>query len=94
MIGVELGGAIKNMIAIGAGICDGLGYGDNTKATLMTRGLLEAIRLGVALGAEATTFLGLLRGRRPDRHKREPSVPQLSRRLRAWSGAVALGGAG
>lgn len=59
VIGVELGGAIKNMIAIGAGVCDGLGYGDNSKASLMTRGLTEAIRLGVAQGAEAATFLGL-----------------------------------
>jgi glycerol-3-phosphate dehydrogenase (NAD(P)+) len=57
--GVELGGAIKNVIAIGAGVCDGLGYGDNSKAALMTRGLAEAIRLGVALGAQASTFLGL-----------------------------------
>ncbi len=59
IIGVELGGAIKNMIAIGAGICDGLGYGDNSKAALMTRGLMEAMRLGLALGADASTFMGL-----------------------------------
>jgi glycerol-3-phosphate dehydrogenase (NAD(P)+) len=59
VIGVELGGAIKNVIAIGAGVCDGLGFGDNSKAALMTRGLNEAIRLGVAQGAEAQTFLGL-----------------------------------
>jgi glycerol-3-phosphate dehydrogenase (NAD(P)+) len=59
VIGVELGGAVKNAIAICAGICDGLGYGDNAKAALMTRGLSEAIRLGVAEGAEAATFLGL-----------------------------------
>lgn len=59
VIGVELGGAIKNMIAICAGVNDGLGYGDNSKAALMTRGLAEAIRLGVALGAEPGTFLGL-----------------------------------
>jgi glycerol-3-phosphate dehydrogenase (NAD(P)+) len=56
---VELGGAVKNVIAIGAGVCDGLGFGDNSKAALMTRGLAEAIRLGVAQGAEAATFLGL-----------------------------------
>ena len=48
VIGVELGGAIKNVIAIGAGVCDGLGYGDNAKAALMTRGLSEAVRLGRA----------------------------------------------
>jgi len=59
VIGVELGGAIKNVIAIGAGVCDGQGFGDNSKAALMTRGLTEAIRLGVAQGAQAQTFLGL-----------------------------------
>ncbi len=59
VIGVELGGAIKNVIAIGAGVCDGLGYGDNAKAALMTRGLSEAVRLGRAQGAEEATFLGL-----------------------------------
>lgn len=59
VIGVELGGAIKNVIAIASGVCDGLGFGDNSKAGLMTRGLTEAIRLGVAQGADAATFLGL-----------------------------------
>lgn len=59
VIGVELGGAIKNVIAIGAGVCDGLGYGDNAKAALMTRGLSEAVRLGRAQGADEATFLGL-----------------------------------
>ncbi len=57
--GVELGGALKNVIAIGAGISDGLGYGDNTKATVVTRGLREMTRLGVALGADPGTFTGL-----------------------------------
>lgn len=57
--GVELGGALKNVLAIGAGISDGLGYGDNTKATLVTRGLIEMTRLGTALGADARTFSGL-----------------------------------
>lgn len=57
--GVELGGALKNPYAIAAGICDGLGYGDNTKAALMTRGMHEMCRLGVALGADARTFAGL-----------------------------------
>ncbi len=57
--GVELGGALKNVIAIGAGISDGLGYGDNTKASLMTRGLAEIIRLGTALGSRRETFDGL-----------------------------------
>lgn len=59
VIGVELGGAIKNVIAIGAGVCEGQGFGDNSRAALMTRGLTEAIRLGVARGAQAQTFLGL-----------------------------------
>lgn len=57
--GVELGGALKNVLAIGAGISDGLGYGDNTKAALMSRGLLEMTQLGVATGGQALTFLGL-----------------------------------
>lgn len=57
--GVELGGALKNVIALCAGISDGLGYGDNTKAALMTRGLAEIKRLGVAMGANTETFLGL-----------------------------------
>ena len=59
VIGVELGGAIKNVIAIGAGVCDGLGFGDNAKAALMTRGLSEAVRLGRAQGADEMTFMGL-----------------------------------
>ena len=59
VIGVELGGALKNIIAFGAGICDGLGYGDNTKAALMTRGIREISRLGIALGADSSTFSGL-----------------------------------
>ncbi|MEW6188882.1 MAG: NAD(P)H-dependent glycerol-3-phosphate dehydrogenase [Actinomycetota bacterium] len=59
VVGVELGGATKNVIAIAAGISDGLGYGDNTKASLMTRGLAEMTRLGVTLGARPLTFAGL-----------------------------------
>jgi len=57
--GVELGGAVKNVVAIAAGICDGLGLGDNAKAALLTRGLAEITRLGVALGARRGTFAGL-----------------------------------
>lgn len=59
IIGVEMGGALKNVIALCAGISDGLGYGDNTKAALMTRGIAEIGRLGQALGAEKQTFAGL-----------------------------------
>lgn len=59
IIGVELGGSLKNVIAFGAGISDGLGYGDNAKAALMTRGIREIARLGEAMGAEISTFSGL-----------------------------------
>jgi glycerol-3-phosphate dehydrogenase (NAD(P)+) len=57
--GVELGGALKNVIAIGAGVCDGLGFGDNSKAALVTRAIAEMRRLGMACGAQADTFTGL-----------------------------------
>jgi len=59
VIGVELGGSLKNVIAIAAGICDGAGFGDNTKAALQPRGLAEISRLGIQMGAEALTFAGL-----------------------------------
>lgn len=59
VIGVELGGSLKNIIALGTGIADGLGFGDNTKAALMTRGLAEVTRLGMAMGALPLTFAGL-----------------------------------
>ncbi|MBC7186138.1 MAG: NAD(P)H-dependent glycerol-3-phosphate dehydrogenase [Calditrichaeota bacterium] len=59
VIGVELGGALKNVIAIAAGICDGAGFGDNTKAALQPRGLVEIVRLGVKMGANPLTFAGL-----------------------------------
>lgn len=57
--GVELGGSLKNVIAIAAGICDGIGFGDNTKAALLTRGMAEITRLGVEMGAKESTFSGL-----------------------------------
>ena len=59
VMGVELGGAVKNVIAIGAGVCDGLGFGDNSKAALITRAIAEMRRLGVARGAQPETFTGL-----------------------------------
>lgn len=59
LIGVEIGGAVKNIIALAAGISDGTGYGDNTKAALMTRGMREIIRIGIKLGARQETFFGL-----------------------------------
>ena len=59
LTGVELGGALKNVIAIASGVCDGLGFGDNSKAALVTRGLAEIRRLGVACGAQPDTFPGL-----------------------------------
>ncbi|MGN0674402.1 MAG: NAD(P)H-dependent glycerol-3-phosphate dehydrogenase [Oscillospiraceae bacterium] len=59
LVGCELGGSLKNVIALCAGICDGMGFGDNTKAALMTRGITEIARLGVALGGKEDTFAGL-----------------------------------
>ncbi len=59
MVGVELGAALKNVIAIACGISDGLGFGDNAKAGLITRGLSEIVRLGLAMGARLETFIGL-----------------------------------
>lgn len=59
ILGVEMGGALKNVMAIAAGVCDGLGFGDNSKAALVTRAVVEMCRLGVACGAQATTFSGL-----------------------------------
>lgn len=59
VIGCEIGGALKNVIALCAGICDGMGFGDNTKAALMTRGIWEISRLGVKMGGKAETFAGL-----------------------------------
>ena len=59
IVGIELGGSLKNIIALGAGISDGMGFGDNAKAALMTRGLAEMKRLGEKLGADPATFLGL-----------------------------------
>ena len=59
ILGMELGGSLKNVVALAAGIADGLGYGDNTKAALITRGMAEIARLGVAMGGQSETFYGL-----------------------------------
>ena len=59
LVGCELGGAVKNVIALACGVAEGLGFGDNTRASLITRGLAETARLGMALGADVTTFAGL-----------------------------------
>lgn len=59
IVGVEVGGAVKNVLAVGAGLSDGLGFGANTRIALITRGLSEVVRLGVALGAQTETFMGL-----------------------------------
>ncbi len=59
VVGTELGGAVKNVIALAVGMSEGMGLGDNTKSTIITRGLAETVRLGVALGADAATFAGL-----------------------------------
>ncbi len=59
IVGIELGGALKNVMAIACGISDGLGYGNNTRAALITRGLMEMVRIGVRLGAKKDTFYGL-----------------------------------
>jgi glycerol-3-phosphate dehydrogenase (NAD(P)+) len=59
IVGVEVGGAVKNVLAVGAGLADGLGFGANTRVALITRGLLEMTRLGLSLGAQRETFMGL-----------------------------------
>ena len=59
MLGMELGGSLKNVIALAAGVADGLGFGDNTKAALITRGIAEISRLAIAMGAKAETLAGL-----------------------------------
>ena len=59
VLGIELGAALKNVVALAAGVADGLGYGDNTKAALITRGITEIARLGTAMGGRRETFFGL-----------------------------------
>ena len=84
IIGVEIGGAVKNVIAVGAGLSDGLGFGANMRVALITRGLTEMTRLGVALGAQAEDLHGPRGSRRPgaDQHRR----PVAQSPLRAGAG--------
>ena len=89
ILGVELCGALKNIIAIAAGAADGLGFGDNGKAGLMTRGLAEMIRLGLAAGANPLTFAGLAGHRRRDRDVRVAAVAQPPPRRGAGEGPAA-----
>ena len=72
MRGVELSGSVKNVIAIAAGMCDGLGFGDNTKGALLTRGIAEMMRLGHKLGAQPVDFFRPCRHRRPYHHLHQP----------------------
>ena len=86
ILGVELCGALKNVVAIAAGAADGLGFGDNGKAGLLTRGLAEMTRLGIAAGANPLTFAGPGRDGRPDRHLRLAPVAQPPTRRGAGEG--------
>jgi len=90
--GIELGAALKNVIALCAGVCDGMGYGDNTKALLMTRGLAEVARLGMALGAHRETFAGLAGVGDLDRHLHVHALPQPPRRYPHRPGRARAGG--
>ena len=92
--GVELGGALKNVIAIAAGIIDGAELGDNTKAAVMTRGIAEIARIGVALGAQAADLRRALRHRRSDGHLHEPAQPEPARRRGDREGTEAAGDPG
>ncbi len=87
--GVEVAGALKNVIAIAAGIADALKFGLNTRAALITRGLVEITNLGLALGARRETFCGPRRGRRPRPDLHRGAQPQPPRRPRARQGPVA-----
>ena len=85
-----MAGALKNVLAIGAGIADGLGYGDNTKAALITRGLAELARLGVAMGGDPLTFAGLAGMGDLIATCSEPAEPQPPRRRRSSARAASL----
>ena len=74
VVGIELGGALKNVLAIGAGMSDGLGFGDNTKGAFLSRGLMEIARLGAVMGARQETFLGPSGGGRSLRNRSQPPL--------------------
>ena len=76
VVGTELGGAVKNVIALAVGMAEGLGMGDNSKASIITRGLAETTRLGIALGGRPGDVLGAGRRRRPHRHLHVAAVAQ------------------
>ena len=79
MIGTEFGGVLKNLIAVAIGIVDGVGYGENTKASIITRGLVEMTDFAVANGAQPETLQGAGRTRRPHRHLPVAAQPQQHR---------------
>ena len=84
IVGVEIGAALKNVIALAAGISDGLGYGDNAKAALITRGLAEITRLGMKMGAKPLTFSGLYGSWRPNCYLYKRTFPKLESWAYAW----------
>lgn len=86
ILGIAIGGAVKNVIALAAGIADGLGYGDNTKATLITRGIAEISRLGAAMGANVMTFAGSFRYRRFNSYMCKYAFKKQKSRYFNWSG--------
>jgi glycerol-3-phosphate dehydrogenase (NAD(P)+) len=90
---VEIGGAVKNVLAIATGICDALALGQNARAALITRGLAEVTRFGVALGASRSDLHGTDRRRRPDPDLHRRAFAQPAGRLDAWPRAAAVGGA-
>ena len=94
VVGCEVGGVVKNVIAIASGMAEGMGFGDNTRATLITRGLAEMTRLGMAMGGAGDDVLRAGRHRRPDRHLLVVAEPQQHRRHAARSGQADRRGAG
>ena len=88
VVGCEVGGVVKNVIAIASGMAEGMGFGDNTRATLITRGLAEMTRLGMAMGGAGDDVLRSRRDRRPDRDVLVEAEPQQHRRHAARAGSA------